>query len=88
MLKIRFGRYQHQSQFFEKEGFQIGGGATLQNPSNVSYRGSQWNSQQILQCSNVDESFFCLVTTSCTQEITDECIDEYIEGKQYVDLNK
>jgi hypothetical protein len=32
MLKIRFRRQQHWSQFLKKEGFQTGGGATLQNP--------------------------------------------------------
>jgi hypothetical protein len=40
-------------------------------PSNVSYTGSQCNSQWQLQRSNVDESSFGSGITSCTQEITD-----------------
>jgi hypothetical protein len=55
----------------KKKDFKLAGVATLQKPSNVSYTGSQCNSQWQLQCSNVDESFFSSGITSCTQKITD-----------------
>ncbi len=32
--------------------------------------------------------FFGSGITSCTQEITDWCLNEYIERMQYVDFNK